>query len=185
MEIDMAREHSSKILNALLAGGALILPSIAEAASFPPELIGKSVTVTWTTKLQGKFEGVRSMDVSLRIYASTAEQTRANESVTVEGPGGYKGSSKNNQDRGILVEGAALLADSLHFSGAWRVSITFDAGYGNCDARVIFNREGDAGPIRMRSLLDKMMGGQGFEVLSTESSTPVCSVTSGNVLGTE
>jgi hypothetical protein len=179
----MAREYSSKILNTLLAGGALILPSIAEAASFPPELIGKSVTVKWTTKLQGNFEGVRSMDVSLRIYVGTAEQTRAKESVTVEGPGGYRGSFENSHDGGILVEDAALRADSLYFSGAWRVSITFDTGYGNCTAHVIFNREGGTGPIRMKSPLDGLMAGHGFEVLSTESSAPACSVTSGNVLG--
>ena len=76
-------------------------------------------------------------------------------------------------------EGGALLVDNPLIAGARRVSITFDVGYGSCNARVIFGREGGTGPIRQRSVLS----GRRFEVVSIQTSAPSCSIMSGNVFG--
>ena len=76
-------------------------------------------------------------------------------------------------------EDGALLVDNPLIAGARRISITFDAGYGSCNARVIFGREGGTGPIRQRSVLS----GRRFEVVSIQTSAPSCSITSGNVFG--
>ncbi len=81
----------------------------------------------------------------------------------------------------VHFEGGALQVDSPLIAGARRISIMFDAAYTSCTARVIWGREGGTGPIRQRSWIT----GRRFEVLSVQSSTPSCTLTSGNVLGGE
>jgi hypothetical protein len=134
---NMAQEHLSNILNALLTGGVLIVPAIAEAASFPPELTGKSVTIRTTTNIRGNFEGTRN------------GQAITKESMTGGGPPSFTVSFQGDPgpEPGAHCEGRAPLVDSHDFAGTWQVSITFDAGYGGCHARVISRREGVIRPM--------------------------------------
>jgi hypothetical protein len=200
----MARAHIAKASNAIVVGALLSLPGIAESAPFPEPLLGKSVTVNWITNRQQKFEGsdeivLRVLSSSLNVYISTTGRAFSKELVAVTGGGGGRrragggrggGSFESDQapddnrnstggNRIVHFEGGALLVDSPFIAGARRISITFDAGYGSCGARVIFGREGGTGPIHQRSVLS----GRRFEVASIQTSTPSCSIMSGNVFG--
>jgi hypothetical protein len=202
----MACTPISKAVSAIFIGAALSLPSIAESAPFPAPLVGKSLTVNWNTNRQQKFEGsdevvLRVLSSSLRVYISTTGRAFSKELVVVTGGGGGRrrggggrggGSFESDQapddsrnstggNRIVHFEGGALLVDSPFIAGARRISITFDAGYGSCSARVIFGREGGTGPIRQRSVLS----GRRFEVVSIQTSAPSCSIMSGNVFGAQ
>jgi len=206
----VARGHISKALNAIFAAVLSLAPGLAEAAPFPPPLLGKSVTISWTTTRQQRFEGsddiaFRAFSNTLNIYISSAGRAFSKERVVLAGGGGGRrgggfgggggrfgrtaeseqapGDSRSSTggNRVVHFEGGALLVDNPLIAGARRVAITFDAGYGSCNARVIFGREGGTGPIRQRS----MLSGRRFEVVSVQTSTPSCSVMSGNVFGGE
>jgi hypothetical protein len=199
----MAWAAISKAANAIILGVALSGPGIAETAPFPAPLLGKSVTVKWTANRQQRFEGsdeivFRSISDSLRVYISTTGRAFSKEAVVFSGSGGGRrggrgrvgGSFESDQapddsrsstgaTRIVHFEGDALLVDSPLIAGARRVSITFDAGYGSCNARVIVGREGGTGPIRARSPVN----GRRFEVVSVQTSAPSCAIASGNVFG--
>jgi hypothetical protein len=199
----MARAYIAKASNAIVVGALLLVSGIAESAPFPAPLLGKSVTVNWNTNRQQKFEGsdevvLRVLSSSLRVYISTTGRAFSKELVAVTGGGGRGrggggrggGSFESDQapddsrnstggNRIVHFDGGALLVDSPFIAGARRISIIFDAGYGSCNARVIFGREGGSGPIRQRSVLS----GRRFEVVSIQTSAPSCSIMSGNVFG--
>jgi hypothetical protein len=203
----MARATLSKVANAIVLGAALSMPGGAQSAPFPTPLLGKSVTVDWTSNRQQIFEGSdeivsRSFSSSLRIYVSTAGRPFTKEAIVVTGAGG-RGSrnpfgrgggrtaesiqapddirSSTGANRIVHFESGALLVDNPLMAGARRVSITFDAAYTSCKARVTWGRESGTGPIRQRSWIN----GRRFETVSIQTSTPTCSVTSGNVFGAQ
>lgn len=204
----MARQHISKALKLILVGGPLFAPSLAECAPFPPQLLGKSVTVNWTTNMKNKLESgqivYRARSVSLLIYISTAGRAFTREAFTVSGTaagpgrrgiggrhGGSSGTAESDQAPGdarsskggprtVHFENGALIMDSQFFAGVEHISIGFDSGYGSCNARVILGREGGTGAIQMKSAVT----GVRFEVLSAEqASAPSCAIASGNALG--
>jgi len=201
------REHLSKALNVIVFGVLLSWPNIGETAPFPAPLLGKSVIVSWVTNRQQKFEGTdevafRSRGSTLSIYISTAGRAFSKELVVRPGGGGGRGGGRGGRGGGagpttestqapdesrnstggtrvVHFERGALLVDNPLIAGARRVSITFDAAYNSCNARVIFGREGGTGPIRQRSILS----GRRFEVISVQTSAPSCAVRPGNVFG--
>jgi hypothetical protein len=198
----MTRITISKAACAIVLGGALSAPEMARCETFPGPLLGKSVNVTWTANRLQRFESggnvvSRALSVSLQIYISTAGRAFSKEAVSFSGIGGVVPGGRRLQSgavqrdrapddgeapRGVNVvhvDGRALVVDRQMVEGARRVSITFDPGYGSCNARVILARENGAGALRGRGHI----GGRTFEVLSIEFSTPNCSVQPGNVFG--
>jgi hypothetical protein len=192
----MARATISKAVNGVLLSAAVSVPGIAESAPFPAPLLGKSVTLEWTTNEQRKFEGTGevtfpTLSDSLRIYISTAGRAFSREVfVRTGGGGGQRGSpsvsdqapddsrSSTGDQRIVHFDRGALLADNHLIAGTRHISITFDAGYGSCNARVTYDRPGDGGPIRR-----KLINGRRYELVSIQTSAPSCLITSGNVLG--
>src|SRR6266853_1231507 len=185
----------SKAVCAVLITAASPAPGLAESGPFPSQLLGKSVTVNWLSNRRQIFEGsdeivFRALSSSLRIYVSTAGRAFTKEVVVRHDGGGGRRTGESIQapddprnstggNRIAHFESRALLVDSPLMAGARRVSITFDSGYTGCKARVIWGREGGTGPIRQRG----MLGPRRFEVVSIQTSTPQCSVTSGNIFG--
>ncbi len=178
------------------------------AAAFPAPLLGKSVVVTWTTDRQQVFEGestpvYRQNNYQLSVYISSIG--RAFNKMHVNSSGGGHGRGGGGHGRGrygfgntgdseqgpgdrqsstggsrvVHFEGGALLVESQMISGALRVAVNFDAGYGSCTARVIFGKENGVQPMRARS----MISGRRFEVVSLQNSAPNCAVSAGNVFG--
>jgi hypothetical protein len=194
---EMARATISKAMNAIVVSAAMSVPGIAESAPFPAPLLGKSVTLNFTINQQRKFEGrdeiiSRALSVSLSIYISTAARAFSRELSDFTGGGGGQGGSSSVSDQApddsrsssgdkriVNFEHGTLLVDNHLVAGERRISITFDAGYGSCNARVTWSRPGDGGPIRMQI----RSSGRRFEVVSVQTSVQSCSIMSGNVLG--
>jgi hypothetical protein len=189
---------------AIVIGGVLSAPGIADAATFPAPLLGKSVTVNWTEIRQVKFEdngeiGLRSRGASLQVYISTAGRAFTKESVRTVRSGSQSGTARGGtsfqEERApgdpasslgrsndvVHMEGGALAVDRNMREGARRIAVTFDAGYTSCNARVILGREGGTGALRGRNPVN----GRSFEIVSVNIATPSCSVASGNVFGGE
>jgi hypothetical protein len=199
---DVARQYISQALKVILIGGPLLATSIASAAPFPPPLLGRSITVSWTVDYEMKRESngetfFHNQDRTLQVYISTAGRAFSNEvfsgrsSVAGDRSRDRTPRARNSQQapddgrdsmgrtsRIANFEGGALVVDSALVEGARRLSITFDAGSGSCNARVIMGREGGAGSIRQNLIMDGIA-----EVVSSKISTPRCSVADGNVLG--
>jgi hypothetical protein len=191
----MVRAPISKTVNGILFSLAMSVPGIAETAPFPAPLLGKSVTLEWTTNEQRKFEDPGEVTFptfsdSLRIYISTAGRAFSREVfVRTGGGGGQRGSpsvsdqapddsrSSTGDQRIVHFEHGALLVDNHLIAGMRHISITFGAGYGSCNARVTYDRPGDGGPIRR-----KLLNGRRYELVSIQASVPSCSIMSGNVL---
>jgi hypothetical protein len=158
----------------------------ANASAFPKELNGNSVVVSWVETLERNVpeRNVRSrlISYSLSIYISTSGRPFSR-LMRAGGPAGYSdvtGRSPSDASSGATVhfDGRQLLSDTLLVSGARRVAVDFDAGYRSCSARVIVGRQGGA-----KSTTEKGMRGGTIEILRTESSTPTCSIRTGNVFG--
>jgi len=193
-----------KVLSAALFGMLVSWPNIGATASFPAPLLGKSVIVSWTTNRQHKFEGTNevgfgSFGNTLSIYISSAGRAFSKEVIARYG-GGTGGRDRGSGGAGpttvgeqapderrdsigetriVHFEGGALLVDKPFIAGARRVSVTFDASYASCNARVIFGREGGNVPIRQIGALS----GRRYEVVSIQTSAPSCSIKPGNVFG--
>src|SRR5258708_23963019 len=141
----MARGTSSKGVNGVLLSAAVSVPGIAESAPFPAPLLGKSVTLEWTTNEQRKFEGTGevtfpTLSDSLRIYISTAGRAFSREVfVRTGGGGGQRGSpsvsdqapddsrSSTGDQRIVHFERGALLVDNHLIAGTRDISSTFGA----------------------------------------------------------
>jgi hypothetical protein len=170
---------------AIVLGWALFVPRVAEAATFPAPLLGKTVTVKWTALREQR---------SLQISISTAGRAFSNETVAFAGTGGMSVSGSGAVREGaeqapgdgpdssgggmVRFEGGALVVERQRIEGVRRVSITFDAGYNSCTVRVIGDREGGAGAVRGKGAAN----GQPLKV-SIDMMTPSCSVVSGDALG--
>jgi hypothetical protein len=192
----MARATILKAVKGILLSVAVSAAGVAEAAPLPAPLLGKSVTVSWTANEQRKFEGTGEITFpafsdSLSIYISTAGRAFSREVfVRTDGSGGQRGSqsvsdqapddsrSSTGDQRIVHFEHGALLVDNRLVAGTRRISITFGAGYGSCNARLTYDRPGDGGPIRR-----KLLNGRRYELVSIQTSVPSCSIMSGNVLG--
>jgi hypothetical protein len=184
----MARADSRITVTVLLCSQLLLL-TIAEGAPLPEPLFGKSVIVRWSNDRLNRFEGGRTAHVvftsELAVYISTTGRAFTRYLVVSGKRGDRSGQALQSpvdsatSAGGSLVvrfEGGTLLVDTKLISGARRVAISFDSGYGRCSATVSFGREGGA-PIRATDLIS----GKRFEVISTRTSVPVCSIRSGNV----
>jgi hypothetical protein len=184
-----------KVVNGILLSVAMSAPGIAEAAPFPEPLLGKSVTLNWNENQQRKFEDTGEVTFptfshSLGIYISTAGRAFTRElNVPTGGRGPRRGPfvsdqapddsrSSTGDKRFVHFERGALLVDNHLIAGTRDISITFGPGYDSCNARVTYDRAADGGPVRMQI----RPSGRRFELVSIQTSTPSCSIRSGNVL---
>ncbi len=202
----MEREYFRALRNAVLVTALLSAPTSVEAAVFPAPLLGNSVIVSWTGSMQMVFAGSdqvvsRNGSAELSVYISTAGRAFSKMFRTSSGGGGGPGGGRRGGGRGVRTmeseqgpgdrttsmggsrvvhfEGGALLVENRMISGARRIAITFDSGYGSCSARLIFGKEGGA------ALRARAFNGRPYEVVSLQTSTPTCSIKPGNVFGAQ
>jgi hypothetical protein len=183
--------QSWRISISITVCGLLLLPAAASATTLSEQLFDKSIIIHWTNDRVNRFEGGRIVrlvfDSELTVYVTKSGQAFTRYRVTSGRRGQRSGEAVQRPTDSttsaggslvVHVEGGALLVDTKLMSGARRVAITFDSEYAKCSATVTFGREGGA-PIRAKDLIS----GKRFEVISTRTSSPVCSVKPGNVLG--
>jgi hypothetical protein len=158
--------------------GALGIMSAAGAA-VPPAALDKTVTVSWTSSGTGKrADGtpVSFSNVNTRVvYISSAGRPFLRASVR-----GRKTTREGNfapdqaRNGGISFQGNKLVGTEGFESGARQYLVTFDASFTSCSVSVI---DGKSGGAKIRR---KGPDGAMYEIDSVTTSSPTCSVQSGN-----
>jgi hypothetical protein len=165
----------------------LLLTGTAQAAA-PAQLQGKSVVVSWSenrTQRRNDEAQLRTVNVSveLLLYVSTAGrvfsrmnrrlggQSASRERLPGESLTGGAGRT-SFQDRRLIID------SQYRGSGARRVVVSFDGGYGSCSAEIIQGKESGQ-PMRMKSMINQNR----LEVHSISIASPSCRVRDGNVFG--
>jgi hypothetical protein len=177
-----------------IIGVLAIWTTVAQAASAPKELYGKSVVVSWSENVESKSTGETVMQSyvqarTLSIYVSTGGRafTRLLTGFAKSGRRGtgmqFEGGGAMNQDPekaassnrlAVHFEGRQLFVDTQFASGARRVAISFDGNYSTCNVNIIQGREASAKTIVFGA-------GRRREVQSIQTATPSCSVREGNI----
>jgi hypothetical protein len=166
---------------AFLAG--IVMPAIAAPA---PDIVGKSVVVSWSESRHLRREGQeRTVNVSykLSIYlssngrpftrmaASSGAGAASNDTV------GGSGSTLANGARGVTANGHSVSVTGVFGSFAHSVRIEVGQGGSSCAGQVVIGKEAGGGGKTFRSAIT----GKTTEVLSATPSALSCSVQAGNV----
>jgi hypothetical protein len=145
--------------------GALVLPAIAQAADFPSQLWGRSVTVSWTGN-RGNEPAAATFNAQLSVYVSSAGRTFSR--MTTIGARSTRSDGASVEPTTSTVvspyfKNGALLVDTRVVADAIHVAITFDVAYATCKASVV------AG------------GGEGTLGFASDIRASSCSILDGNV----
>jgi hypothetical protein len=162
--------HASTFAFALLCGPAL-------AAGAPPQVMNKTITISFTASgmaksPEGQVKGV-STQVSRIIYVSSAGRLFVR--LRASNRGGSRGGDFGPGEGGgsFSFQGNRLVGVLPFVTGARQITVTFDPGFSSCSASVI---EGHSGGVIRR----KGPNGILYEVSSATTSSPSCSIQSGN-----
>jgi hypothetical protein len=159
---------------ALLCGPAL-------AAGAPPQVMNKTITISFTASgmaksPEGQVKGF-STQVSRIIYVSSAGRLfmrqRASEGRHSRGGDFGPGDTQAGKGGSFSFQGNRLVGVIPYGTGARQISVTFDSSFSSCTASVI---EGHSGGVIRR----KGPNGILYEVSSATTSSPSCSIQSGN-----
>ena len=164
------------------------LPASQSCAASPPaQLQGKSIIVTWTEKRVQRpldEEKVRNVTITVgldlyvsdqgRIFSRMRRQDQAQKSAKRDLLPGESLTAHAGETR---FDGHSLIIDSKYASGARRIVVEFDAGYGVCTASIVHGKEGGTQKMVMTSMISKKK----LEVHSIEVLAPRCSIQPGNV----
>ena len=151
----------------------LALPAFAA----PPQLLDKTITVSFTATGQAKSpEGQTkgfNTQVSRIIYVSSAGRLFMRHRASNRG--GSRGGDFGPGEGGgsFSFQGNRLVGVLPYGTGARQITITFDPGGSNCSASVI---EGHSGGVIRRKGPDGIM----YEITNATTSTVSCSIQSGN-----
>jgi hypothetical protein len=161
------------------------------ALSAPRQLYGKSVIVTWQedrrqsttmdaqpTSITASAElsvyisdiGRPFSRVTMNVSSARGSSTRMRRTDAVQGDG----SARSIGFSGSMLNATMPRGDA----GAMQVSVSFDASFQSCSARVITGKAGGAQFTKMNAI----RGGQ-VEVYSVRTSGEGCRVQNGNVFG--
>jgi hypothetical protein len=155
----------------------------AKAAGAPPQLLGKTVSVTFSATVNGVAPDGSSSSMARnvqrtiyisskgRIFSRTAKQAGRNRETTEREPEAASGSFR--------FEGNRMIGTNTNFiSGAAQLTVTFDAGFQGCNASVAFGRESGK-PFVFKGLNGKTFTAKG----SPTAGATTCSVREGNPFG--
>jgi hypothetical protein len=171
------------VFTAGIATIGLGLCAAARAAPPPAQLLGKSVTVTWSedqTRVsadRGTFN--RTFQQKVGIYISTKGQVFTRRTATSgRGNSGTQERLADGANMSTVFQSGALVVTSANKRGlARRIVVQLDQQSARCTAQVIVGIAG-GGTARMKGIV----GGQDVEVKSMTASAVTCAVTEGNVL---
>lgn len=166
-----------------------LLASPAAASSAPPQLLGKTITLSWhavgvSTSDAGRtvhFDHVntRTLYVSSagRLFARGDIYSAKNPSYAASGslgPGEQKTDSEGRTKVDLHFEGRQLVGSRQFEQGAGRMIATFDSSFSNCSLSVIWGKLGGAA-VRLKGLDGNM-----YEIQSVSAESPTCSIREGN-----
>jgi len=175
---------------AMFAMTALAMASCGAFAA-PSQLLGKSVIVSWsenrvqTTDRDAQPTAI-SAQAELSVYISDKGRSFSRVTMSVTN---RRGNTRTGNRDAVQGEGSAR---SFSFSGntmsasmprgnagAMQISVTFDAAFQSCSARVITGKSGGAQSTRVTSIIT----GRQYEFYSVKTSGESCRVQAGNVFG--
>jgi len=162
-------------LVAATVAATLVAPAFAGGG--PPQVMNKTITISFTTSGMDKSPGGRSHGFSVAVYHT----------IYVSSAGrlfrGYRTSAGRYSTSGDFAPGAAggsfsfqrnrLVGIIPWATGARQIIVTFDSSFSSCPASTIEGRL--AGVIRRQGIDRKV-----YEVSEVTSSKPSCSIQSGN-----
>jgi hypothetical protein len=172
------------ILRGLLG---LLIPSAAIASAAPPQLYGKTVTVSWTEDIVRRAAGEETFSRKQHprtavIYISSSGRPFIRISTITRGHGGAleeqvgasgKTSIGGSQTADFKEKSLTLI--SIFQGGAQRLQIDFDGNYQSCTASVIAGKEtGSKTYTRLNGAKARV------EVQSESTSSATCTLVSGN-----
>ena len=171
----------------LIALFCAVVSSTAFAAA-PPQLRNKNVTVNVGLQIFQRAADGRTfapqVQVQYVIYVSNAGRAfvRGTRSINLPNfnaarsqevaPG--QNASGDSETREMRFEGGKLVGTWAFISGAARAVVSFDSAYANCNASVVFGKQGGA-PIKWRGF-----DGQQLEVQSVNVASQTCTIRAGN-----
>jgi len=168
----------------LAAAFAPLLPATAQAGP-PKELVGKSVTVTWTESREQRPVGDpnwRTVNGTQTFDVYISEAGRVFNRLTVQTGGGraaFPGQVGGEGKRSVSFGGHSLTAvwQIGKGGGATLINADFDASFSSCSAKVSVGRESPGAIVRAYSPIIKHEN----EVRSHQVGSVSCSIRSGNV----
>lgn len=176
-------------LTFLLLLCALLAAQVPALAAPAADLVGKSVTVTWTENRQQRSGGrpeVRNVNVgfSLGIYISSAARPFTRLSAT--GPAGVsaneqvggQGESLGGGIRSVRVDGRSIVLQANYGNFARNLQIDVAQGGGACSAQMSIGKQPGSAPTAFRNT-----GGNTIEIHSVTVTGTTCSIQPGNVFG--
>jgi hypothetical protein len=189
MKLAIAMQSAISVL--LLATGTTIatLPSTAHAAA-PPQLLNKTVVLSWSSTGAARSDAGRSinfiLDHKMTIYISSegrqfARYIRSNRNGNSNKgdfePGSKKSFSGRPQE--IRFQGNQLISASELPSGARQITATFDASFSSCTLSVIVGKSAGA-PARTVG-----PDGVSYTLDSYTTVNPTCSIQNGNAFASQ
>ncbi len=175
----------------LAAMGFVIVAALvpAAAAAAPPQLYGKSITVSWSETRSQRAVGQEqafhpvSIPFTMTVYISTEGHIfRRMFAVTPNGrQSGAKdrvGDSRSGANGGFSVQfqGNSMISNASNGGFGLHVQVTFDSAFSSCTAQVIGAKQSGSKTVMLRSIAS----GATIEVESVSSGSASCSVAQGN-----
>jgi ribosomal protein S18 len=155
----------------------------ASAASAPQAALNKTISLTWVISGSGKSADGEQVSfnntVALTIYVSSAGRVFLKKRVTSQKGRASREVSKAPGESGaypgsVRFQGDRMVGVQTWASGAIQYTATFDAGFSSCTLSVI-DAKGASGKI-----VRKGPDGRTYTIESVSTSSPSCSVQSGN-----
>ena len=180
----------------LVFGVLACCSSVARAGNAPAQLYNKSILISWTesrdtTTVEGE-KRHRIVSTDYGLYVSSAGRVFSQFGRTgmgSKGKNGRKGNKVRNSSgasqapdgstiktsnaryhRALSFDGHSINTTTQFESGARRLSVTFDNGFGSCSASVMYGKEAGVPGVVAHG-----MNGQLHVLNSVGISTPTCS----------
>jgi hypothetical protein len=183
---------SLRKLSCFVMAAIVALPMASSGAqAAPSQLYGKSVIVSWTEdRVQTTDRDAQPTSVSasgqLSVYVSEAGRPFSRVSMAVTNRRGHTRSGNRDAVQGegsarsVGFHGNTMSASMPRGNaGAMQISVTFEAGFQSCTARVVSGKAGGAQFTRVKS----MITGREHDFYSVKTSGESCRVQNGNVFG--
>ena len=162
------------------AVSAVLLGLSAPAIAAPAEALNKTITISFTATgmskgPDGQTKGF-STSVARVVYVSSQGRLFMKHTATLgrNSRGGEFDPNDARQGKGSFqFQGNKLVGVIPYGTGARQITATFDAGFSSCTATVI---EGHSGGVIRRKGPNGIM----YEITNASTSSPSCSIQSGN-----
>jgi hypothetical protein len=162
--------------------------TVEAAAAAPPQLYGKTVTVSWTDDMVRRAEGEETFTLqhhprTATVYVSNSGRPFIRIHTITRGQGGevseqvgLSGATSVGGSQTAEFRGTSLTVTSVYQGGAQRVQIDFDGNYQSCTASVIAGKQTGSSNAYLKLNGKK----QRVEVQSDSTSSATCAIESGN-----